>query len=150
MKIRAYTSADCPQLAALFYETVHTVNAKDYPPEQLDVWATGQVDLAQWDRSLRAHHSLVAEEDGVTVGFADMDADGYLDRLYVHKDYQGRGVAAAQANKKAESPVFRRWPGGGAFRCVSAVSHGRAAGGTRAARRRKRICYDFARFSLSA
>lgn len=42
-----------------------------------------------------AHHSLVAEEDGVTVGFADMDADGYLDRLYVHKDYQGRGVATA-------------------------------------------------------
>ena len=44
-----------------------------------------------------------------TNGFADMDADGYLDRLYVHKDYQGRGVAtalcdaleqAAQANKK--------------------------------------------------
>lgn len=30
-----------------------------------------------------------------TNGFADMDADGYLDRLYVHKDYQGRGVAAA-------------------------------------------------------
>ena len=24
-----------------------------------------------------------------------MDADGYLDRLYVHKDYQGRGVATA-------------------------------------------------------
>ena len=95
MKIRAYTPADCPQLAELFYETVHTVNAKDYPPEQLDVWATGQVDLAQWDRSLRAHRSLVAEEDGVTVGFADMDADGYLDRLYVHKDYQGRGIATA-------------------------------------------------------
>lgn len=40
----------------------------------------------------------------MTVGFADMDADGYLDRLYVHKGYQGRGVAAAQANKKGGKP----------------------------------------------
>jgi GNAT superfamily N-acetyltransferase len=85
-----------------------------------------------------------------TVGFADMDADGYLDRLYVHRDYQGRGVAAAQANKKAESPVFRRWPGGGAFRCVLQFRTAGAAGKARAARRREIICYDFARFSLSA
>lgn len=46
MLIRPYRSADCPALAELFYETDHTVCARDYTPEQLDAWATGEVDLA--------------------------------------------------------------------------------------------------------
>lgn len=37
----------------------------------------------------------MAELDGVIAGFGDIDETGYLDRLYVHKDYQRRGVAAA-------------------------------------------------------
>lgn len=41
MLIRKYHSSDCPKLAELFYNTVHTINAKNYTKEQLDVWATG-------------------------------------------------------------------------------------------------------------
>lgn len=95
MTLRPYRSEDCPALAALFYDTVHTVNARDYTPEQLDAWADGQVDLTAWDASFLAHTTLVAEEKGIIVGFADLAEDGYLDRLYVHKDWQGRGVATA-------------------------------------------------------
>lgn len=96
MKIRAYQSADCKELTGLFYHTVHTINARDYTKEQLDVWATGQVDLERWDQSLRAHFSLVAVEGETIVGFGDLDAaEGYLDRLFVHADYQGKGIAAA-------------------------------------------------------
>lgn len=95
MTLRPYRSEDCPALAALFYDTVHTVNARDYTPEQLDAWADGQVDLAAWDASFLAHTTLVAEAEGIIVGFADLADDGYLDRLYVHKDWQGRGVATA-------------------------------------------------------
>ena len=95
MTLRPYRSEDCPALAALFYDTVHTVNARDYTPEQLVAWADGQVDLAAWDASFLAHTTLVAEAEGIIVGFADLADDGYLDRLYVHKDWQGRGVATA-------------------------------------------------------
>ena len=95
MKLRPYESGDCPALARLFYDTVHTVNGRDYTPEQLAAWADGQVDLSAWDTSFLAHHTLVAEEGGVILGFADMDGSGYLDRLYVHKDRQSQGVASA-------------------------------------------------------
>ena len=95
MFIRAYQASDCRELAELFYHTVHTVNAKDYSPEQLDAWATGQVDLEQWDRTLQEHFSLVAVEGNIIVGFGDMDSTGYLDRLYVHSKYQGKGIATA-------------------------------------------------------
>ena len=95
MRLRIYAEADCPELARLFYDTVHTVNAKDYGQKQLDAWATGEVDLKSWNQSFLAHHTVVAEWDGVIVGFGDMDETGYLDRLYVHKDYQRMGVATA-------------------------------------------------------
>lgn len=95
MHIRPYRSSDCPALAELFYQTVHTACAGDYSPEQLDAWADGRVDLAARDASFRAHDTRVAVEGGVIVGFADLGPDGYLDRLYVHRDWQGRGVASA-------------------------------------------------------
>lgn len=95
MHIRPYQPADCPQLARLFYDTVHRVNARDYTPIQLNAWATGEVDLDAWDRSFREHCTAVAVAGEKIVGFGDMARDGYLDRLYVHWAYQGQGVATA-------------------------------------------------------
>ena len=96
MLLRAYRPEDCPALAQLFYDTVHAVNARDYAPAQLDAWATGTVDLRAWNASFLAHRTLVAQLEGQIVGFGDIDvSSGYLDRLYVHKDFQGRGVATA-------------------------------------------------------
>lgn len=52
--------------------------------------------LAAWDDGFRAHVTLVAELDGQLAGFGDLDpAAGYLDRLYVSRAFQGRGVASA-------------------------------------------------------
>lgn len=95
MTLRDYSEPDCAILAQLFYDTVHMVNAKDYTQEQLDAWATGKVNLEAWNESFQAHHTVVAELDSQIVRFGDMDETGYLDRLYVHKDYQRRGVATA-------------------------------------------------------
>lgn len=95
MIIREYKTEDCIEITELFYATVHTVNAKDYTKMQLDVWADGKADIEKWNKSLLEHYSLVAVEDGSIIGFGDIDKTGYLDRLYVHKDYQGKGVATA-------------------------------------------------------
>ena len=98
MIIRRYQPSDCNCLAELFYETVHAVNANDYTKEQLDAWANGMVNLEEWKRTLCEHDTVVAVEDGKIVGFGDMDRTGYLDRLYVHKDYQHQGIASAICN----------------------------------------------------
>lgn len=99
MFIREYQSSDCEELTKLFYNTVHTVNAKDYTEEQLDAWATGQVDLNKWDQSLREHYSIVAVENEMLVGFGDIDKSGYLDHLFVHADYQGKGIGTMICNR---------------------------------------------------
>ena len=67
VQLRPYREGDCPALAALFTDTVHTVNI-----------------------------TLVAEVEGRLAGFADLDpAAGYLDRLYVGSRFQRQGVATA-------------------------------------------------------
>ncbi|MCC8027616.1 MAG: GNAT family N-acetyltransferase [Clostridium sp.] len=99
MEIRKYQQSDCEILAELFYNTVHTVNAKDYTKEQLDVWATGEVDLEKWNQSLQKHYSIVAVDGGTIVGFGDIDLTGCLDRLFVHADSQGKGIATAICNQ---------------------------------------------------
>lgn len=93
MFIRKYQPADCKELTELFYNTVHTVNAKDYTKEQLNAWAAGQADLEKWNQSLQKHFAIVVTDNGVIVGFGDIDRTGYLDRLYVHADYQRKGIA---------------------------------------------------------
>ena len=99
MEIRAYHPTDCEQIAQLFYETVHTINAKDYTQEQLDAWATGTVDMVLWNQSFLIHDTLVAVQDDKIIGFGDMDQTGYFDRLYVHKDYQRQGIATLLCNQ---------------------------------------------------
>ena len=107
MILRKYQSSDCEELAKLFYETVHAVSAKDYREEQLNAWAPGNRELEKWDQSFREHYSLVAVENGkaekgLILGFGDLDETGYLDRLYVHKDYQREGIASALCDRLEE------------------------------------------------
>ncbi len=99
--LRKYEDSDIEEIVTLFYETVHTINARDYSPEQLDVWASRddqETRIAAWRSSLRRHMTYVAVMGDSIVGFADMTLEGYLDRLYVHKDAQGQGVATALVN----------------------------------------------------
>ena len=99
MKIRQYKSIDLEQITRLFYETVHAVNIKDYTEQQLNVWATGNINFKKWDTSFLKHLTYDAIEKDLIIGFGDIDETGYLDRLFVHKDFQGRGVATALCNR---------------------------------------------------
>lgn len=96
--LRPYSPADITAVADLFYNTVHTVNRRDYTDIQLDAWADGNIDFDKWNSSFLSNITVIAEIaeiNSMIVGFGDITHDGYLDRLYVHKDYQHIGVATA-------------------------------------------------------
>lgn len=95
MRVRRLQPADVAAVAALFTDTVRSVNARDYTPEQLEAWAPRPPDVAGWERSFAGRTAMVAEVGGEVVGFGDLAAGGYLDRLYVHHDHQREGVASA-------------------------------------------------------
>lgn len=65
MVVRRYMTSDCEQLAELFYQTVHTVNSKDYTNEQLDVWANGNVNTKEWDISIDYSSIRIIKDKGL-------------------------------------------------------------------------------------
>ena len=94
MEIRKYRHDDLEEIIALFKETVLCVNRKDYAQNQVEAWAN-RAEPTRWSVSLQKHLTYVAVENGMITGFGDMDENGYLDRLFVHKDFQGMGIATA-------------------------------------------------------
>ena len=105
---------NCEQIAQLFYNTVYSVNVKNYTEEQLNAWATGSVDLQEWNHSFLNHKTVVAVEDDEVVGFGDIDRSGYLARLYVHINYQGMGITLKNyvMEKKTSSGFSDKSSGG--------------------------------------
>lgn len=106
MNIRKYVAADCSHLTKLFYDTVHSINVNDYNKQQLDAWAAEAVNFEEWNRSFLEHFTVVAVEGDWIVGFGDIDRTGYLDRLFVHKDYQGKGVGSSICDE-----LEKQWEG---------------------------------------
>ena len=51
--------------------------------------------LQEAGRIVLSHSAYVAVEGDTIIGFGDIDKTGYLDRLYVHADYQKKGAATA-------------------------------------------------------
>lgn len=95
--LRRFREDDLEEAYRLFRGTVHTVCRMEYSREQAEAWAppVEMWDREAWRDSLLRHYTLVAEDgDGRLAGFADLDGS-YLDRLYVHRDMQGQGVASA-------------------------------------------------------
>ena len=111
MEVRRYDPTDLPEIYRLFYDTVHQVNRADYSQGQVDAWAPQEMDQARWEASLAAHETWVAWSGGRIAGFGDLGENGYLDRLYVQKDFLRQGVASAilrQLEQSARQQGCRR------------------------------------------
>lgn len=91
MNIRKYREGDAPEMAKIFYETVHSINARDYTEEQLNAWADGNIDLDEWHERFSASLTIVAESVRDLIGFANLKGDT-LDMLYMSRYYQRLGI----------------------------------------------------------
>lgn len=110
IRLRRAGTADITVMRRLFRETVLEVNAMDYTKEETEDWAACGEDFARWEELMGGLYFVVAEvvagksnrsvPDVRTgkeeiAGFASVSADGYLHSMFVHKGFQGCGVATA-------------------------------------------------------
>lgn len=93
MTIRPYRVEDCPLLVALFRQSVRQVGALHYTPEQVLAWAPDEIDIGHFGARRASRPTWVAEKDGQIVGFTDLEADGQIDMLYVHPEFQRQRIA---------------------------------------------------------
>lgn len=93
MYIRSYQATDQKEVLQLIQKTIQTVNVKDYHPEQIAIWS--DIDVVTWPKSLENHVAFVVVKQGVIAGFADITLTGYIDRFYIHHEFQGQGIGRA-------------------------------------------------------
>ncbi|MEM9674673.1 MAG: GNAT family N-acetyltransferase [Cyclobacteriaceae bacterium] len=91
--LRQATVADLPEIQIVFVETIRQVANSDYNPAQIEAWAAGVRNQKRWEDAIDDQYFLVATAEDAIVGFGSLDEGGYLDFLYVHKDYQRKGIA---------------------------------------------------------
>jgi GNAT superfamily N-acetyltransferase len=95
VQVRCYQDGDAKHIASIYYNTVHTVNAKDYTKEQLNAWAPYHDNYTAWQEKCAKLNPFVAIIDGAIVGFAEFEPNGHIDCFYVHHEFQGAGVGTA-------------------------------------------------------
>jgi putative acetyltransferase len=85
-------------LWAVFFSAIRETAAKDYSPEQIAAWAPESFDESRWAHRMAGIAPFVAERDGVVVGYADVQATGYIDHFFVagHAGRQGVGSQLMQ------------------------------------------------------
>ena len=91
MNIKRATMDDVDAISRLFYDTVTNICTADYDEEQIVAW-TSRNNAERWRSKIQDQYFFVAETLGNIIGFASLTACGYLDMMYVHKDFQKRGV----------------------------------------------------------
>ena len=93
--LRPFRPDDAPVLLTLFRDTIRRVNCRDYSPAQIAAWASDDIDPDEWATRFAGRFVVVAEDAGRLAGFAELEANGHIDRVYVSADYQGQGVGRA-------------------------------------------------------
>lgn len=89
-----YHASMLDEMLRLFYNTVHSVNAKDYNDEQLDNWAPAAIDKRKWEVRLSNNVCLVSFYNDKIVGFGELSEEGAIDTMFVHKNFQGKKIAS--------------------------------------------------------
>lgn len=92
--IRELRPGDLDAIARLFHETVRAINCRDYTPAQIAAWAAPEVDADSFRQRLAGTRTVVAEDAGEVVGFANLTSEGLIDFLFVHAERQGEGIAS--------------------------------------------------------
>jgi putative acetyltransferase len=81
-------------LFKVYHSAIHLVASCDYSPDQIQAWAPGDLDAALWATRIRGINPFVAELNGELVGYADLQANGYIDHFFVSGHHPRRGIGS--------------------------------------------------------
>ena len=94
IKIRNAEPGDLAELQILFSETIMQTCQNEYSLNQRKVWSNAVKKTEKWNKSLKEEFFIVAENDGMIVGFSSLKNENYLNLMYIHKDFIRKGIAS--------------------------------------------------------
>ncbi|HHH54015.1 MAG TPA: GNAT family N-acetyltransferase [Bacteroidetes bacterium] len=84
---------DLPEMKNLFVNTITEICKSDYNKQQISIWTSSSENDKRWNEMITDQVVLIAEYENKIVGFISLENGNYIDFLYVHKDYQRKGIA---------------------------------------------------------
>ena len=93
MRLRFALLSDLPEMQKLYAETIQAVCINDYSQQQIDVWKTTAENTERWTNVVNEQLAVVAEKNHKLIGFGTLRDGNYIDFFYIHKDFQGQGIA---------------------------------------------------------
>jgi putative acetyltransferase len=105
-RVKICPASAAAEIADLFHAAVHAIDDHLYATHEKLAWAPSPVDYHFWARRLARSRPGIIEVDERIAGFIELTTQGLIDCLYVHPDFQNRGVASAlyeHAETKARS-----------------------------------------------
>ena len=116
--IRVALQSDTVELKQLFQNTVLAINRRDYSQAEVEDWASCGDNLANIKDMIKTHYFIVAvNQQSEIVGFSSITPQGYLHSMFVHKDFQGKGIAIMLLNEIEQYAITN-----GIMRITSEVS----------------------------
>lgn len=88
---------DAPALTDLYRDSVTELGSRDYPPAQVQAWASLTPTPARFREKIADGRTTVVAVDDVgrLLAFGDLEPDGHIDYLYSAPAAAGSGAAAA-------------------------------------------------------
>ncbi|WP_288217132.1 GNAT family N-acetyltransferase [uncultured Bacteroides sp.] len=116
--MKAALQSDAVELKKLFQNTVLAINRRDYSQAEVEDWASCGDDLSNIEDMIKTHYFIVAvNQQSEIVGFSSITPQGYLHSMFVHKDFQGEGIATILLNEIEQYAITN-----GIMRITSEVS----------------------------
>jgi len=97
MRIRRFQSDDLPAMLEVRRDSILNVAAKHFTLDRAHAWASAQraSNHASQHERFAQSATWVALWDERLAGYSNLRADGYVDTMFVHSEFQGRGLATA-------------------------------------------------------
>lgn len=97
MVIRRFENADAQQTFEMIAHTLRTVNSKDYPPQYIEDTVKQLMPAVLIERRSTSHMYVICDDDkiiscGAIAGFWGSETESILLTIFVHPDYQGKGI----------------------------------------------------------
>lgn len=91
--IREFNEDDIDDIISLYLDTITNVNIKDYSSQEIQAWINqGKISKEDFLSEFKSSKCFIAFNDSHLLGFINIFDDGYLDCLYVNKDYINKGI----------------------------------------------------------
>ena len=98
--IRIAFNTDIEEIQSLYRNTVLVINRRDYSQAEVEDWASCGDDPSKIEGMIKTHYFIVAvNRQSEIVGFSSITPQGYLHSMFIHKDFQGKGVATLLLNE---------------------------------------------------